>query len=179
MGRECHTWEVNGAIVVCINFVDHVLKLRFGRVLSEGAHDGAQFSGSDLSYPSSIQYQPFVYQIEKYCDLFRDPRNVGINRLESRPGVNSTDHRHLYPVIMDLVSTFSKTTRSHSMGRVRSTYEKRESLLVLRDLLFGQRIGLLFTITMSVQLHLATSCLTPRSGVVYTAHGKGEEDKDE
>ena len=43
------TWEINRAIVVGVNFVDHVLQLRFGGILAERSHDSAQLLGSDLS----------------------------------------------------------------------------------------------------------------------------------
>ena len=43
------TWEVNGAIVISVNLVDHILQLGLGRVLAKGSHDGAQLLGSDLS----------------------------------------------------------------------------------------------------------------------------------
>lgn len=43
------TGEVNGSIVVGIDFVDHVLKLRLGRVLAKRAHHRAQLLGSDLA----------------------------------------------------------------------------------------------------------------------------------
>ncbi len=46
--REC-TGEINGAVVVGVDFIDHVLQFRFGRVLAEGAHDGAEFFSGDLS----------------------------------------------------------------------------------------------------------------------------------
>ena len=45
----CNTWEVDGAIVVGIYLVDHVLELRLARVLAEGPHDSAQFLGCDLA----------------------------------------------------------------------------------------------------------------------------------
>lgn len=48
-GGRGHTREVNGTVVVCIDFVDHVLQLRLGRVLAERAHDGAQLLGCDLA----------------------------------------------------------------------------------------------------------------------------------
>lgn len=44
------TRKVNGAVVVGVDLVDHVLKLGLGGVLAEGAHDGAQLLGGDLSY---------------------------------------------------------------------------------------------------------------------------------
>jgi len=34
------TWEVNGAVVVGIDLVDHVLELRLAGILAERAHDG-------------------------------------------------------------------------------------------------------------------------------------------
>lgn len=35
------TREINGAVVVGVHLVDHVLKLRLAGVLAERAHDGA------------------------------------------------------------------------------------------------------------------------------------------
>ena len=40
-GSPCHTWEINGAIVISINLVDHILQLGLGRVLPKRPHDGA------------------------------------------------------------------------------------------------------------------------------------------
>mmetsp|Transcript_11557 Transcript_11557/g.38203 ORF Transcript_11557/g.38203 Transcript_11557/m.38203 type:complete len:232 (+) Transcript_11557:50-745(+) len=39
--------EVDGAVTVRVDFVDHVLELGFGGVLSERPHDGAEFLGGD------------------------------------------------------------------------------------------------------------------------------------
>ena len=39
-GRERRTWEVNGAVVVGIDLVDHVLELRLAGILAERAHNG-------------------------------------------------------------------------------------------------------------------------------------------
>ena len=44
-----HTREVNGAVVVGIDLVDHVLELRLAGILAERAHDGAKFLGGDLT----------------------------------------------------------------------------------------------------------------------------------
>ena len=43
------TWEVDCAVVVRVNLVDHILKLRFAWVLAQGPHDGAQLLGRDLA----------------------------------------------------------------------------------------------------------------------------------
>lgn len=43
------TGEVDGAVVVSVDLVDHVLKLRLAGVLAEGSHDSAQLLGGDLS----------------------------------------------------------------------------------------------------------------------------------
>jgi hypothetical protein len=48
------TREVNGAIVVGVDLVDHILQFRLGRVLAQGAHDGAEFFGGDLSCSISM-----------------------------------------------------------------------------------------------------------------------------
>ena len=49
MVMSWHTREINSAVVVGINLVNHVLELGLGRVLSEGAHDGAQLLCGDLA----------------------------------------------------------------------------------------------------------------------------------
>lgn len=43
------TWEVDRAIVISVNLVDHVLQFGLGRVLAERSHDGTQLLSSDLS----------------------------------------------------------------------------------------------------------------------------------
>jgi hypothetical protein len=47
------TGKVNRAIVVGVNLVDHVLELGLAGVLAEGAHDGAQLLGGDLTYDAA------------------------------------------------------------------------------------------------------------------------------
>ena len=47
--RGVHTWEINGAIVISVNLVDHILQLRLRGVLAEGSHNSSEFLGSDLS----------------------------------------------------------------------------------------------------------------------------------
>jgi hypothetical protein len=49
MARKVCTREIDGAIVVGVDLVDHVLELRFTRILAKRAHDSAQLLGSDLS----------------------------------------------------------------------------------------------------------------------------------
>lgn len=39
--------EIDGAVSICINFVNHVLELCFRGILAKGTHDGAQFLGRD------------------------------------------------------------------------------------------------------------------------------------
>jgi hypothetical protein len=56
------TWEINRAIVVGVNFVDHVLQLRFGGILAERSHDSAQLLGSDLS---CVSPSAFVFLISQ------------------------------------------------------------------------------------------------------------------
>jgi hypothetical protein len=48
-GMLDRTGEVNGAVVVGIDLVDHVLELGLAGVLAERAHNGAQFLGGDLT----------------------------------------------------------------------------------------------------------------------------------
>lgn len=41
--------KVDGAVAVRVDLVDHVLEFGLGRVLPEGAHDGAEFASGDLA----------------------------------------------------------------------------------------------------------------------------------
>lgn len=60
------TREVDGAVVVSVNLVDHILKFRLGGVLAEGSHDSAQLLGSDLTCSGriSLLYYPSKWSIE-------------------------------------------------------------------------------------------------------------------
>jgi hypothetical protein len=46
---SARTREIDGTVVVSIDLVDHVLELRLGGVLAQGAHDSAEFLGGDLA----------------------------------------------------------------------------------------------------------------------------------
>ena len=59
-----HTWEVNGAIVVCVDLVDHILQLRLRGILTQRSHDCAQLLRSDLSYVAQGQID--VWNIGSY-----------------------------------------------------------------------------------------------------------------
>ena len=48
--RGGNTREIDGSVVVGVDFVDHVLKLRLGGVLSQTPHHGTQLLGGDLSW---------------------------------------------------------------------------------------------------------------------------------
>jgi hypothetical protein len=52
--KSKRTGEINGAIVISVNLVDHILQLGLGRVLAQGAHNGAQFLGGNLSCRKTI-----------------------------------------------------------------------------------------------------------------------------
>ena len=54
------TRKVDGAIVVGVDLVDHVLQLRLGRVLTEGPHDSTELLGSDLSYRVLSNLSPSI-----------------------------------------------------------------------------------------------------------------------
>ena len=56
-----HTGEVNGAVVVGVNLVDHVLQLRLGGVLAQRAHDSTQLLGGDLAYWSYVSVYLFLW----------------------------------------------------------------------------------------------------------------------
>ena len=43
--------EINGAVAISIDLVDHILKLSLSRVLTEGPHDGSELLGGDCTFP--------------------------------------------------------------------------------------------------------------------------------
>jgi hypothetical protein len=59
--------EVDGAIAVSINLVDHVLKLSLGWILTQRTHDSSQLLGCDATCPMSnrdqLQSEDFEYFI--------------------------------------------------------------------------------------------------------------------
>ena len=57
-----HTREVDGAIVVGVHLVDHILQLRLAWVLAEGSHNGAQFLGGDLAC-SAVSLVMFRWEV--------------------------------------------------------------------------------------------------------------------
>ena len=65
------TWEVDCAIIISIDLVDHILKLRLRRVLAERAHNGSQLLGSDLSCQTPISHMPCLVPLKpcpnKHC----------------------------------------------------------------------------------------------------------------
>lgn len=54
MHELARTREVDGAIVVSVDLVDHILQLRLGRVLAQWSHDCAELLGGDLSYTAFV-----------------------------------------------------------------------------------------------------------------------------
>ena len=53
------TREVDGAVVVGIDLVDHVLELRLAGVLAERAHDSAELLGGDLTCEMALSAMRF------------------------------------------------------------------------------------------------------------------------
>lgn len=89
-GGRNRTREVNGAVVVGIDLVDHVLQLRLRGVLAERAHDGAQLLGGDLSYSihSSQSFVRVMGTVLSYC------RIIGCEGIAD----GRTHHRHPCPI---------------------------------------------------------------------------------
>ena len=48
--NDSRTWEIDGAIVISVNLVNHILQFGFGRVLAKGSHNSAQLLGGNLSW---------------------------------------------------------------------------------------------------------------------------------
>jgi hypothetical protein len=60
------TWEVDGAVVVGVNLVDHVLQLRLRWVLAQGSHDSSKLLGGDLSCAQAVSID--AAQCPPTCD---------------------------------------------------------------------------------------------------------------
>jgi hypothetical protein len=139
------TREVSGAVVVGIDLVDHVLKLRLGGVLSQGPHDSAQLLGGDLACNILVSLALAVAILLRLIEKKRDINNYVLraseivrNRLSVRVGV--THHRHPCPTC--LPSLASNTESLLEGQEERWTYKEGESLLELGNLLFGKGVGL-------------------------------------
>jgi len=48
-GKIVRTLEVNGAGLIGVDFVDHVLQFGVGGMLAKGAHDGAELDSRDVA----------------------------------------------------------------------------------------------------------------------------------
>lgn len=132
-GTVAYTWEVNGAIVIRVNLVDHVLELGLAGVLAERAHDGTQLLGGDLAcdtapsvilcaniagagsagYRRAMSWGPRWGQMEETgVASDRGPRrNCGDAECIKE---NSTHHRRLCPNQANAVSMLFKV---HSPAR--------------------------------------------------------------
>lgn len=81
------TREIDGAVVVRINLIDHVLELGLGRILSQASHDGSQLLGCDLTCKRDILISFVRSQGELACLL------ACLS--------DSTNHLHLCPAHID------------------------------------------------------------------------------
>jgi hypothetical protein len=61
-GKVFHTREVDCAIVVGINLIDHVLEFRLAGILAERAHDGSQLLGCDLTITIFVLWESAACQ---------------------------------------------------------------------------------------------------------------------
>ncbi len=76
-----HTREINGAVVISVDLVDHILKLRFGRILAKRSHDSSQLLGSDLS--CSYTHQLRVFKLSARCVILSSPIKRRISKTGS------------------------------------------------------------------------------------------------
>jgi len=61
-GHHCQElWEINGAVAIRVDLVDHVLKVGLGGVLSQRAHDGAELLGGDGAIAILIEEREGLY----------------------------------------------------------------------------------------------------------------------
>lgn len=130
------TREVDGSVVVSIDLVDHVLKLRLGRVLAEGTHDSTKLLGGNLAWK----------EVLARC-ILRDvaglrPRQAGSVRMidsqltqgqyrDTLSGrvINATHHHHPCPVGRAVSTRLKPQTRARALSvksRVSIKLTKRE-----------------------------------------------------
>lgn len=110
--------EVNGAVVVGVDLVDHVLQLGFRRVLAQRAHHGAELFGRDLAIAVLVLFGGWQGR-KRSAEFEVVDFLVALGVYVSSPGM---DGRGVADV----------------MGGGGKTYEEGESLLELADLLLGQ-----------------------------------------
>ena len=105
-----HTREVNGAVVVGIDLVDHVLKLRLGGVLAQGPHDSPQLLGGDLTWNYLVSSALAGAMLLRLIGQIRDINHCILCATEvvrDRLSVNIrgvTHHRHPCPVHLPLLA---------------------------------------------------------------------------
>jgi hypothetical protein len=51
--------EIDRAVTIGVDLVDHVTQLGFGRVLAKGAHDGTEFAGGDRAISVFLKQSPW------------------------------------------------------------------------------------------------------------------------
>ncbi len=59
--------EINGAVAICIDLVDHVSELGLGGVLSKGSHDGSKLLGGDGAITVLVEEGERLLEL---CNLF-------------------------------------------------------------------------------------------------------------
>ncbi len=147
------TAKVDGAVVVGIDLVDHVLELRLGRVLAERAHDGAELLGGDLACGMDDASACEFLNKRQYCRpplLGQRAARHSTNRracVHNGTGPNSRGNAGeeskrtiailvLFHATRKQLANHRPSSRGGGCGR--GTYKQGKRLLELGDLLFGE-----------------------------------------
>lgn len=113
------TREINGAVVVGIDLVDHILKLRLRGVLAEGAHDGAELLGGDLAY--NVDVSSMLSESSKYCGRCRIRQSkyrFSICRAKKGIDVGGEGYRGVLTItVLVLCKTVSVYTPRHAKAQ--------------------------------------------------------------
>jgi len=110
------TRKVDCAVIVGVDFVDHVLQLRLGRILTQRPHHGAQLLGCDLALTQSVC-------AASLSTLFgsRRPRPTAVARKPedarvARRGMRSHRERQLTIAVLVLIRSQQSRTMSSRAG---------------------------------------------------------------
>lgn len=167
--RLCaHTREVNGAIVVSIHLVDHVLKLRLGRILAERSHDSPKLLGGNLTWGGGGGVGEMVSA--------RDHNEEVLPPWESCSWTwrwTWTNHRHPCPAKVSAWAHSLRHQHRHDGGNIgagAATLTKREKASLNSDTCssvsesaYGKIAWSVFQAGCSAALQLSSSCGLPFS----------------
>jgi hypothetical protein len=86
--------EVDGSISVSIDFVNHVLELRLGGVLTQGPHDCPEFLSGDATCPLTHQSQ--IYMSTKTPNI-KIRNKITERKRKTKPRAEEVSSYHHHP----------------------------------------------------------------------------------